>query len=153
MIALELQHDAPVMVMKPTVLILYLVILFLSSCSWNTEGNSNEPTEQPSSRFVEFQMKKMCMELGQRLFEAEFNKPTKGQMVHTPLYTYSNERNSCVMYTGYSSKEVASESLIDVLSNQEFAHHGKVGNESIGLTRIEFNELKHKYFAASATDR
>lgn len=96
---------------------------------------------------MEFDLKVRCFELGRRLWEAEFQSPQPGQVSTNPMFTYSKELNTCVLYAGYLGPTHTSEFLIDVLGNRELASSIRMADAgTFGLSKDDFAARKRAFF-------
>jgi hypothetical protein len=124
------------------------IVLPLSfvSCEAAPAVKPQAPAVGDSRNLEQFELKKACFDIGRRLYEAEFKHPGGGQVALNPLYTYSKELNTCVMFGGFVGKDQTSFFLVDALSNVELASSIRAGGETIGLSREEFDRKKKAFF-------
>ena len=95
-------------------------------------------------------MKKTCLEIGRQLYEAEY-KETAGSVTLKPVYTYSEDLNTCVAYFGFisTSNNSVSHFLVDTLSNIEIA--SSYPTAGLGLPLELFEQVKSELFFSQAT--
>ena len=134
--------------MKTTLALVVPILLMSVSCERQPLPESQPPQPDGDARILaQFELKKTCFEIGRHLYEAQF-KATAGKVALKPLYTYSKELNTCVMYVGFVGKkhQATSHFLLDALSNIEIASSVTVGGTTVGLSQDEFERVKSEFF-------
>jgi hypothetical protein len=101
-------------------------------------------------RSAEFNLKKTCFDVGRRIYEADFAKPSPGYLAMSPLYAYSKELNTCVMFAGDIGKNSSGQFIIDTLTNEELGSSIRSGAEIISKPDVKFEQLKKRLFSSDA---
>lgn len=125
---------------------IFLSLLFVSCEPAPTVRTTVPNVDEPKNLKEEFELKRACFDVGRRLYEAEFNKPSEGEIALKPRYTYSRELNTCVVFAGFIGKDNTSFFLVDALSNVELASSFQFGRKTIGLSREEFKQKEKMFF-------
>jgi hypothetical protein len=109
-------------------------------------------TSKPDNIAREFELKKICYEVGRRYWETEFrdNYPS-GYVLVNPRYAYNKEINTCIVLTGMMSKGFSGYHITDTLTNVELASSEVIdGNNTGGWTPQQFEVIKKRLFPAEA---
>lgn len=125
---------------------LALFALLVGGCVRPTEDPPISVDQGSSDASTDFNRKVKCLEVGQKLWAAEFSPPRQGEVAMPPLYGFSQELNTCVMWAGFGSKDGETEYLFDVLANREIASSIRTGGITLGLSEADFASLKKRYF-------
>lgn len=125
---------------------LALFALLVGGCGRPAEDPPTSVDQGSSDAVTDFNRKVKCLEVGQKLWSAEFSAPKQGEVAMPPLYGFSQELNTCVMWAGFGAKDRESEYLFDVLANREMASSIRTGGMTLGLSEPDFAVLKSRYF-------
>jgi hypothetical protein len=125
---------------------LALFALLVGGCGRPAEDPPTSVDQDSSDAGTDFNRKVKCLEVGQKLWSEEFSALRQGEVAMPPLYGFSQELNTCVMWAGFGSKDRETEYLFDVLANREIASSIRTRGITLGLSEADFAILKSRYF-------
>jgi hypothetical protein len=86
------------------------------------------------------------MELGQRLYNADYKDAPENLAAISPRYAYNKELNTCLLYVGYLGRDYANYMIIDVLTNTEISSHIRREDVVLGLSFDAFQKEEKRLF-------
>jgi hypothetical protein len=95
-----------------------------------------------------FELKKTCMEQGQRRWKEESQRFPRGTSAAEPTYCYSQTLNTCLYFFGAVYPKATELGVVDLVSNESVASHISGANgRIIGLAAEEFSKKRDELLA------